>query len=574
MRWQKKEIPHPEKIEQLQKELGVSKLIARLLVLRGIRTFNEAKDFFRPDLQQLHSPFLMKDMEKAVRRILEATENGERILIFGDYDVDGTTAVSLMASYLRSFYPETDTYIPDRYAEGYGISYQGIDYAHDNDISLIIALDCGIKSVQHVQYAKEKGIDFIICDHHLPGKNIPDAVAVLDPQQADCSYPYKALCGCGVGFKLIQALHSTRNLPFSDLYVYLDLVAVAIAADIVPITGENRIMAYFGLQVLNQRTRPGFAALMRPFAVKEFTITDVVFKIAPRINAAGRIKHGNYAVQLLTEFNETEALVVAAEIDTFNAQRKDLDKHITEEALQQIYTLKEEDMFTTVVYESHWHKGVIGIVASRLIEHFYRPTLVFTKSGEVLAASARSVKNFDVYAALEACSEHLIQFGGHMYAAGMTLHKENYKAFKERFEEVVKNTIAKESLEEELEVDAEIDFNDLDEKTLRILKQFEPHGPGNRHPVFVTSGVFDTGNAQPVGHKNEHLRLFVKQNNSKGFPAIAFGKGDVYAETKNLQLMHLAFSLNENQWKDQVTLQLQVKDIHFSSQQEIFSESE
>ena len=574
MRWQKKETPHPEKIEQLQKELGVSALVARLLVLRGITTFSKARDFFRPDIQQLHSPFLMKDMEKAVQRILTATENGERILIFGDYDVDGTTAVSLMASYLRSFYNETDTYIPDRYAEGYGISYRGIDYAHDNDISLIIALDCGIKSVQHVQYAKEKGIDFIICDHHLPGKNIPDAIAVLDPQQADCSYPYKALCGCGVGFKLIQALHSTRNLPFSDLYNYLDLVAVAIAADIVPITGENRIMAYFGLQVLNQKTRPGFAALMHPFAVKEFTITDVVFKIAPRINAAGRIKHGNYAVQLLTEFDENEALIVAEEIDRFNAERKELDKQITEEALQQIHTSQEENTFTTVVYESHWHKGVIGIVASRLIEHFYRPTLVFTKSGEVLAASARSVKNFDVYAALEACSEHLIQFGGHMYAAGMTLHEKDYPAFKARFEEVVKNTISKESLEEELEIDAQIDFNDLDDKTLRILKQFEPHGPGNRHPVFATSGVYDTGNAQPVGNKNEHLRLFVKQNNSYGYPAIAFGKGDIYIKTKNLQPMHLAYSLNENQWKDQVTLQLQVKDIHFSSQQEIFSGNE
>ncbi len=562
MRWSLKQNPDSQIIQHLKTTLNVSPLIATLLAQRGITTFNEAKQFFRPSLNDLYDPYLMKDMKKAVDRIEQAIAAGERIMVFGDYDVDGTTAVALMSSYLKSFYPDVDTYIPDRYVEGYGISTQGIDYAEDNEITLIIALDCGIKSTDKVEYAKEKKIDFIICDHHLPGDEVPNAVAVLDPKQHDCNYPFKELCGCGVGFKLIQALAANRNQTIQDLIPYLDLVATAIAADIVPIVDENRVLAFYGLQVINNNPRPGILAMKKQFAINEFTITDVVFKIAPRINAAGRIKHGNYAVRLLTEFNLEEAIECAKEIDEFNQNRRILDQQITEEALNQIIKNKEESDFTSVVYQQDWHKGVIGIVASRLIETYYRPTLVFTKSGDKLAASARSVKGFDVYQALEKCSEHIVQFGGHMYAAGLTIEETEYQNFKEKFEEVVKESIGVEQQTEEVEIDAVVDFNEFDERTLRILKQFEPHGPGNMTPVFLTSNVFDTGNAQCIGKNNEHLRLFVKQNHSQAFPAIAFKKGYMVDAVKNLKLLNLVYSLSENQWKDKVTIQLHVKDIN------------
>lgn len=562
MRWSLKQNPDSQIIQHLKTTLNVSPLIATLLAQRGITTFNEAKQFFRPSLNDLYDPYLMKDMKKAVDRIEQAIVAGERIMVFGDYDVDGTTAVALMSSYLKSFYPDVDTYIPDRYVEGYGISTQGIDYAEDNEITLIIALDCGIKSTDKVEYAKEKKIDFIICDHHLPGDEVPNAVAVLDPKQHDCNYPFKELCGCGVGFKLIQALAANRNQTIQDLIPYLDLVATAIAADIVPIVDENRVLAFYGLQVINNNPRPGILAMKKQFAINEFTITDVVFKIAPRINAAGRIKHGNYAVRLLTEFNLEEAIECAKEIDEFNQNRRILDQQITEEALNQIIKNKEESDFTSVVYQQDWHKGVIGIVASRLIETYYRPTLVFTKSGDKLAASARSVKGFDVYQALEKCSEHIVQFGGHMYAAGLTIEETEYQNFKAKFEEVVKESIGAEQQTEEVEIDAVIDFNEFDERTLRILKQFEPHGPGNMTPVFLTPNVFDTGNAQCIGKNNEHLRLFVKQNHSQAFPAIAFKKGYMVDAVKNLKLLNLVYSLSENQWKDKVTIQLHVKDIN------------
>ncbi|WP_276976495.1 single-stranded-DNA-specific exonuclease RecJ, partial [Flavobacterium filum] len=401
MRWNIKPKPEPHLVSQLATELNVSKLIASLLVQRGISTFNQAKQFFRPSLNDLHDPYLMKDMDKAVQRIEKAIANQENILVFGDYDVDGTTAVSLVSSYLRSFYPNVATYIPDRYDEGYGISYKGIDFADDNGFSLIIALDCGIKSIDHVAYAKGKNIDFIICDHHRPGEILPEAIAVLDPKRSDCTYPYDELCGCGVGFKLIQALAQNRGETIENLIPYLDLVATAIAADIVPMTGENRILAKFGLEVINSNPRPGIKALIQNVKKKVLTITDVVFIIAPRINAAGRIKHGNHAVELLTEFNLEQAEQFASEIEGYNVDRKDLDKKITIEALSQIEDNNEKEKFTTVVYNENWHKGVIGIVASRLTETYYRPTLVFTKSGDKLAASARSVKDFDVYNALE-----------------------------------------------------------------------------------------------------------------------------------------------------------------------------
>ncbi|MBE9575963.1 single-stranded-DNA-specific exonuclease RecJ [Flavobacterium proteolyticum] len=565
MRWNPKSKPNPEKVQAIQQALQVDEIIATLLVQRGIETFEQAKTFFRPTLADLHNPYLMKDMDKAVARIEKAIANNENILVFGDYDVDGTTAVSLVSSYLRSFYPNVATYIPDRYAEGYGISYMGIDYAEDNDISLIIALDCGIKSIDHVNYAKAKNIDFIICDHHRPGDILPDAVAVLDPKREDCSYPYDELCGCGVGFKLVQALAENRNQTIEDLVEYLDLVATAIAADIVPINGENRVLAKFGLEVINSNPRPGIKALIQNLKKKVLTITDVVFIVAPRINAAGRIKHGNEAVALLTEYDLDQAEQFASEIEQHNSDRKELDKQITKEALLQIEANNEQNRYSTVVYQENWHKGVIGIVASRLVENYYRPTIVFTKSGEKLAASARSVKDFDVYNALEACAEHLEQFGGHMYAAGMTLLEENYENFKNAFEKVVQETIHPDLLTPEISYDAEIELSEINPKLMRLLKQFEPFGPENMTPLFLAKGLTDSGYAKTLGSDNEHLKAFVKQGNSESFGVIGFGLGNKLDLVVNKNKFDAIFSLEENEWKDTVTLQLQLRDINTSN---------
>lgn len=561
MRWTIKAKPEADKIKDLAQALNVEENIASLLLQRGIETYEDARKFFRPSLNDLHDPYLMKDMDKAVSRIEKAIENKENILVFGDYDVDGTTAVSLVASYLKSYYSNVATYIPDRYDEGYGVSFKGIDYADDNGISLIIALDCGIKSIDHVAYAKERNIDFVICDHHRPGETIPEAVAVLDPKREDCTYPYDELCGCGIGFKLIQALGQNRGESIEDIMPYLDLVATAIAADIVPMTGENRVLAKFGLQVINSNPRAGIKALIHQIKKKVLDITDVVFIIAPRINAAGRIKHGNHAVQLLSEFDFDQAVQFAAEIEKYNADRKELDKQITVEALNQINENSENERFTTVVYHENWHKGVIGIVASRLIETYYRPTLVFTKSGEKLAASARSVKNFDVYNALEACAEHLEQFGGHMYAAGLTLKEENYQNFKMAFEEIVKATIQEDSLMPEVLIDAEIDFSDITPKFVRILKQFEPFGPQNMTPVFMTKDLIDTGFGKKIGKDEEHLRLFVKQDNSEGIAGIGFGLGHKFDNTTNQQAFQAVYCIDENEWNGNVSLQLRLKDI-------------
>ncbi|TDE06529.1 single-stranded-DNA-specific exonuclease RecJ [Flavobacterium hiemivividum] len=561
MRWTIKPKPSEEKIKHLAQALNVEDFVAQLLVQRGIETFEDAKNFFRPSLDHLHDPYLMKDMEKAVERIEKAIENQERILVFGDYDVDGTTAVSLVSSYLKSYYPDVATYIPDRYKEGYGVSFMGIDFADDNGFSLIIALDCGIKSIDHVAYAKERNIDFIICDHHRPGDTLPDAVAVLDPKRDDCNYPYDELCGCGIGFKLIQALGINRNQTITDLVPYLDLVAAAIAADIVPMTGENRVLAHFGLQVINSDPRPGIRALIHQIKKQTLDITDVVFIIAPRINAAGRIKHGNHAVELLTEFDFDQAQQFASEIEAYNSERKDLDKLITKEALKQIDENNEKERFTSVVFQEDWHKGVIGIVASRLIETYYRPTLVFTKSGDKYAASARSVKGFDVYNALEACSDHLEQFGGHMYAAGMTLAAENYSVFKEAFEKEVEKTIHPDMLMPEIAIDAEINFSDITPKLIRILKQFEPFGPMNMTPTFLTKDVKDTGYGKLMGQEDEHIRLFVKQNGSEGIAAIGFGLGDKFDLTTNQKPFQMAYCIDENEWNGKVSIQLRLKSI-------------
>ena len=561
MRWNNQSKPNTSQVRHLMDVLNVDELIAQLLVQRGITSYEAAKTFFRPTLDDLHNPYLMKDMEKAVFRIEQAIHNQEKILVFGDYDVDGTTAVSLMASYLRSYYPNIATYIPDRYSEGYGVSYQGIDFAADNDMTLIIALDCGIKSIDHVSYAKAKGIDFIICDHHRPGDTLPDAVAVLNPKRNDCSYPYDELCGCGVGFKLIQALSDRRGQSILDLIPYLDLVATAIAADMVPITGENRVLAKFGLERLISNPRPGLKALIAAAQKNVRTISDVVFTIAPRINAAGRIKHGNAAVSLLTELNLEQAAQFAEEIEQHNKDRRVLDKTITEEALRQIEALNETERFSTVVYQENWHKGVIGIVASRLIETYYRPTVVFTKSGSTLAASARSVTDFDLYEALESCSDYLIQFGGHKYAAGMTLSEENYSAFKAAFEEVVKSSIDPGLRIPEIAIDAEIDFTAINPKLMRILKQFEPFGPGNMTPTFMAKDLIDTGYGRCIGNDESHLKLNIKQGNSPIFGAIGFGLGKKINLTQKQQKFEAVFSLEENEFKGTVSLQFRLKDI-------------
>lgn len=560
MRWTLKTAPNEKKVSQLSNDLSVNPILASLLVQRNIDTFKKAKEFFRPSLEDLHDPFLLKDMDRAVSRIEKAIIDNENILIYGDYDVDGTTSVSLVSSYLKTITNHIATYIPDRYDEGYGISYQGIDFASDNNFSLIIALDCGIKAIEKVSYAKKKNVDFIICDHHKPGDEIPKALAVLNPKRVDCAYPYKELCGCGVGFKLVQALASRRGQTIEDIQQYLDLVAAAIAADIVPITGENRILTYYGLEVINSNPRNGIKAIIHQLNKKKLTITDVVFIIAPRINAAGRIKHGNYAVELLTEMDFEVALDFAVSIEKFNLERKELDKKITYEALQQIESANEKEKFSTVVYSENWHKGVIGIVASRLIESFYRPTLVFTKSGNKLTASARSVKGFDVYEALNECSEYLEQFGGHKYAAGLTLDPKNYSAFKNKFEEVVKASIDKNLLIPEITIDLELELSEITPKFFRILQQMGPFGPQNMKPVFKTTSVRDNGYGKTVGADKSHLKLnIIYGADQKTYNAIGFGLGNKIKSIKGD--FDIAYSLDENEWNGRTSLQLLLKDI-------------
>jgi len=562
MRWNLKAQVDVQKAQVLSKDLGIAPTLAKLLTQRRIDSFEAAKLFFRPSLENLHDPFLMKDMAKAVNRIEEAISKEENIMVYGDYDVDGTTSVALMSTYLSESYERVATYIPDRYEEGYGVSYKGIDYAADNDISLIIALDCGIKAIDKVAYASEKGIDFIICDHHRPGDKIPNAVAVLDPKREDCNYPYKELCGCGVGFKLIQALAKSKTQNFNELIPFLDLVAVAIAADIVPITGENRILAYHGLQVINSMPRVGIKAIIHQLKKKTLTITDVVFVIAPRINAAGRMKHGLHAVELLSENDFDRALQIANAIETFNSERKELDQKITVSALQQIQENSEEKNCTTVVFDENWHKGVIGIVASRLIETYYRPTLVFTKSGSKLAASARSVKGFDVYNALSACSEYMEQFGGHKYAAGLTLLPENYQQFKDKFEDVVKNTLPEALRTPEIQVDHELFLSEISPKFYRILEQMAPFGLGNMHPVFMAGGLRDNGYGKRVGEDKSHLKLsIVCGADNKTYAAIGFGLGDKYNLVKSGKSFKAVFTIDENYWNGNTSLQLVLKDI-------------
>ena len=562
MRWNILPLPESKKIQYLANELNIDTHIAKVLVQRNIETYQQAKKFFRPSLEDLHDPYLMKDMDKAVLRIETAINKKENILVYGDYDVDGTTAVSLVSSYLGTDYSSVATYIPDRYDEGYGISFKSIDFAHDNDFSLIIALDCGIKAIDKIAYANEKNIDFIICDHHRPGETLPDAIAILDPKREDCNYPYDELCGCGIGFKLVQAIADKKDQDIEILIPYLDLVAIAIAADIVPMTGENRVLTTFGLEVINKNPRPGLKAITEQLKKEQISITDVVFIIAPRINAAGRIKHGIHAVELLSETNFEKAQKIAVDIEVYNTNRKELDKQITQEALQQIEKNDEKEDYTSVVYQENWHKGVIGIVASRLIENYYRPTLVFTKSGEMLAASARSVKGFDVYNALQKCAEFIEQFGGHKYAAGLTLVPENYQKFKQKFEEVVKNTIPKELLIPQITIDSELNLQEITPKFQRILNQLGPFGPRNMKPVFMASGLRDNGYGRKVGKEGDHLKLnIISGADKKTYQAIGFGLGDKYALVKNGKTFKATFTIEENHWNGITSLQLNIKDI-------------
>jgi len=562
MQWKFKPEPSKETIQLLQTELNIPYIIARLLAQRGIKSYDEARVFFRPTIDDLHDPFLMKDMDKAIKRIQEAIDNQEKILIYGDYDVDGTTAVSIVYSYFKEFYPHIETYIPDRYAEGYGVSFQGIDYAYENQFGLVIALDCGTKALDKIIYAKEKGIDFIIGDHHTPGEIFPEALAFLNPKRKDCPYPYKELSGAGIGFKIIQAFQENQNKSIEDIIPYLDLVAVSIGADMVPITGENRTMAYLGLKQIEVDPRPGLRALSKKTEERAMEIRDLVFVLAPRINAAGRIKHGKEAVKLLVEKDLAVANRFAEEIEEYNLERRGHDQRISEEALEQIKKNKEEARATSVVFDENWHKGVIGIVASRLIETYYRPTIVLTKSNGVLAGSVRSVHGFNVYEALQKSSEYIIQFGGHKYAAGLTVDPKQFENFKAKFEEVVKNTLTEEQKDPEIEIDAKIKISEIDYKLYRLIRQMAPFGPGNMHPVFLSESVNDNGYSKIVGKDNSHLKISVRElKTGKIMNGIGFGLADKLDIVKSGKPLSIVYTIEENVWQNRRSLQLQVKDI-------------
>lgn len=557
----------PADVSQLQEKLGVDRIVASLLHQRGLSDFESAKLFFRPELSQLHDPFLMKGMKLAVDRINTAIQKNEKVMIYGDYDVDGTTSVSLVFSFFKEHIKQIDHYIPDRYKEGYGISFKGIDYAADNGFSLIIALDCGIKAIDKIDYANSKNIDFIICDHHLPGDEVPKAHAVLDPKQTDCNYPYKELSGCGIGFKLIQAFSIQNKLPLQNCYNYLDLTVASIAADIVPITGENRVLAHYGLNIINSQPRPGIKALLNlNQSTQPVTITSLVFGLGPRINAAGRIDHARKAVELLICDNDAEAAELASAINDTNTHRKDLDLGTTQEAYEILENdLALADKTTTVLFNEKWHKGVIGIVASRLIERYYRPTIILTESDGKATGSARSVKEFDVYSAIEKCSNLLEQFGGHKFAAGLTLKKENVEAFQIKFEQIVSSSITKDQLIPKTEIDLVINLHEITEKLLRILKQFAPHGPENMTPSFCCRNVFDTGWGRIVGTNHLKLELFQKSNPNIRFQAIAYDKGDYINFFQRKTPMDIVFKIQENDYKGISSVQLLIEEIKVSN---------
>jgi single-stranded-DNA-specific exonuclease len=560
LRWKFKSAPQ-DKVLALQSELKIHPALCSILVQRGIETFEQAKAFFRPSLEQLHDPFLMKDMDKAVNRIITAISNNEKILIYGDYDVDGTTAVATVYSFFKEIYPNIDYYIPHRYTEGYGVSTKGIDYAAEHNFSLVVALDCGIKANDKIDYANSKGIDFVIGDHHLPGNELPKAIAVLDPKRSDCPYPFKELSGCGIGFKLIQAFAQQNGIPAEKYLQFIDLVCVSIGADIVPIVGENRILAWHGLQKVNANPSLGLRKLIEVAgSKKKLTITDVVFILGPRINAAGRMDDAKHAVKLLiAEGIDYDAEASAFQLNTLNNERKDLDRSITAHALEMIgsdETLVKRK--STVVYHPEWHKGVIGIVASRLTETYYRPTIVLTESDGKVTGSARSVKNFDLYEAIYECRDLLIQFGGHRFAAGLTLHPENVEPLMQRFEEVVSERVTEEHLTPELEIDAVISLEDITPKFYSIVQQMAPFGPENMNPVFVTRGVQDSGWSKIL--KEEHLKFSLRKSTGELIDGIGFGMAGKMNIVKQGGF-DMAYHIEENEWQGNVKLQLMVKDV-------------
>ena len=570
MRWvEPKSLPEIE-IQHLVEEIGIHPIIARLLLLRGIHNYEEAKAFFNPDIRLLHDPMLMKDMGKALPTILNAIEAGQRIMIYGDYDVDGTTSVALLSLYLKEIGADILTYVPDRYSEGYGISLQGIDYAKSEKVKLIIAIDCGIRAIEQVEYAKQLGIDFIICDHHLPAQQLPKARAILNPKQTSCSYPYKELCACGVGFKLIQAIHARLHKNFEELYSYLDLVAIATAADIVPLTGENRILVAQGLKVLNRsKKRTGIQAILDhiDFKDKALNLSDLVYKIAPRINAAGRMKHAHHAVDLLVEQDIKTAKTIASDIENFNSNRRKIDTSITEEALTQIKQEQNLTQNTTVVYHEDWHHGVLGIVASRLIEVHYRPTIVFGKREGLLTASARSVKGYNIYEALNQCAHLLEKFGGHKYAAGLSMLPENFEIFKNSFEKTVSKSLPDECKQPIISIDAEINLKELIPhqkatfpKLYRIINRMRPFGPKNPNPVFITKNVSDQG-SRKVGQDRKHLRIQINDSSTNQvFTGIGFNLADKFDQIDKSNF-EIVYRLDENHWNGVRSLQLQLIDL-------------
>jgi len=563
-RWKINDDVNQKEVNELSSQLNnLDLILTSILLQRNIDSFDKAKSFFRPSLDEIHDPFLMKDMDKAVNRLEQAISANEKILIFGDYDVDGTTSVALVYSYLKNYYKNLEYYIPDRYTEGYGISYKGIDYAAENDFKLIIALDCGIKAIEKIDYATEKGIDFIICDHHRPGNSIPKAIAVLDQKREDCNYPYKELSGCGVGFKLMQAWTQQTDKDKTKLLEYLDLLAISTCADIVPITGENRVFVHYGLKVINESPRLGIKTLIDlSNKKKDLTSTDVVFTIAPRINAAGRIETGNKAVEMLVEEDKVSALGFGKKINELNTDRKDLDREITEEALDMIEkNVALQNKKTTVLFQENWHKGVIGIVASRLIETHYRPTIVLTASNGKATGSARSVKDYDVYNAIDACSDLLEQFGGHKYAAGLTMKIENLDAFIEKFEQVVSEQIDDELLIPQISIDAKLELNQIDSKFNTIIKQFAPTGPSNMRPTFMSENVYITQNSRIVGENHLKLEVFQEDNPDLKFSCIGFNLGHFLDELGEGVPFSIAYNIEENTWNGITTLQLNLKDI-------------
>jgi single-stranded-DNA-specific exonuclease len=566
-RWNYKEAGNPSIVEGLMNSLGIDRILANLLAQRGIETYEQAKKFFRPALEDLYDPFLMKGMKEAVARVDKAIEAGEKILVYGDYDVDGTTAVALVYSFLHKYTQSIGNYIPDRYSEGYGISYTGIDFAIENGYSLVIALDCGIKAVEKVEYARQKGVDFIICDHHLPGESVPNAVAVLDAKQPDCNYPFKELSGCGVGFKLMQGFCEVRGIELQELYPLLDLVAVSIASDIVPVIDENRILTHFGLQQLNNNPSRGLKAIIKLAGIEKHTIAidDIVFRIGPRINAAGRMESGKSAVDLLCAEDDSIAFEMGSVVNSCNNDRKFVDRSITLEALNLIETNPAlQNKRTTVLFNPEWHKGVVGIVASRLIETYYRPTVVLTESNGLATGSARSVPGFDLYQAVEACADLLENFGGHMYAAGLTMKVENVPEFIERFDRYVSERIKPEMLIPQIDIDANLNFGDITDKFYRILKQFQPYGPGNMSPVFVTENVYDTGDSRLVGNERDHLKLsLIQEDNPKVFHGIAFQMAQHYKKIRKGSPFSVCYSISENSYRGITSIQLRVRDIQY-----------